>query len=90
MGPSPSRPALPDGRAGRTGIILGISCGIAATVGVLTYLTSRSLPQSLLAAGSAADGATRFLSQVVDGTPDHTSIIQRGEQDANANDEQNL
>lgn len=54
----------------RIAAILTIACGIGAATGVLTYLASRSLPQALLAAGTAVGGAIQLLVQITGTGPE--------------------
>jgi hypothetical protein len=69
----------------RTKVILGIACGIGAAAGTLTYLTSRSIPQALLAAGAATSGSAHLLGQVVSTDPKRPT----SDQDDNKDDGQN-
>ena len=70
------RPSFRPAKAGlitvRTGVILAIACAIGVTAGVLTYLASRSLPQALLAAGTAIGGSAGWLAQIFGTDPQRT------------------
>jgi hypothetical protein len=50
----------------RTKMIMVIASGVGIAAGALTYLASRSLPQALLAAGTAAGSSADLLRQFID------------------------
>lgn len=58
------RPAKAGPFSVRRAVILGIACVIGAAAGVLTYLASHSIPQALLAAGTATGGSANLLGQI--------------------------
>ena len=58
------RPALAILPAVRTTIIVAVPCIIGAA-GALTYLACHSVPQALLASGSAAGGSAQLLGQIM-------------------------
>ena len=76
MRPS-SRPALVGLLTARVIMFLAIGCVIGSAAGVLTYLALHSLPQALLAAGTATGGSSGLLKQLI-GTG--TEAQQRSEQ----------
>ena len=49
----------------RAKTITVIASTVGATAGALTYMTSHSLPQAMLAAGGAAGGSANLLYQLV-------------------------
>jgi hypothetical protein len=48
----------------RTQVITALAFGIGGSAGVLTYLNCHSVPQALLAGGTAASGTAQLLAQV--------------------------
>jgi hypothetical protein len=57
----------------RTKVIVAIACTIGAATGALTYLASRSVPQSLLAAGAATGTSAGLLRQLTGTIPERTA-----------------
>ena len=57
----------------RTKVIVAIACGVGIAAGVLTYLASRSLPQALLAAGTATGSSADLLRQFIGAGPEHSA-----------------
>jgi hypothetical protein len=55
----------------RTKMIMAIACGVG--VAALTYLASRSLPQALLAAGTATGSSVGLLRQFIGTDPEHSA-----------------
>ena len=53
----------------RTIIIRGLPCMIGVAAGSLTYLACHSVPQALLASGSAVGGSAQLLGQMLDASP---------------------
>ncbi len=49
----------------RTKVIMAIAGGVGVAAGALTYLASRSVPLSLLAAGAATGSSADLLRQLV-------------------------
>lgn len=84
MDPSTQASTASSRRVVRATMLLGIACVVAAAAGALTYLAYRSLPQALLAAGSAAGGATGFLHQIANGSPGESTTAERDERDDSA------
>jgi hypothetical protein len=70
----------------RAKVILGVACGIGAAAGALTYVTSHSVPQALLAAGTATGGSLHLLSQVAADDPEHPPSGQTDKEDNSKND----
>ena len=68
----------------RTKMIMAIACGVGVAAGALTYLASRSLPQALLAAGTATGSSADLLRQFIGTDPEH-SVRDR---DSNQDDHQ--
>lgn len=52
-------------RLARTKAITAIACTVGAATGALTYMTSHSLPQALLAAGGATGGSADLILQFI-------------------------
>ncbi|WP_433478762.1 hypothetical protein ACQPZP_18005 [Spirillospora sp. CA-142024] len=46
-------------------VILLIACVVGVTAGTLTFLSSHSLAQALLSAGTAAGGTTSLLAELL-------------------------
>lgn len=69
------RPAKADVVTARTAVILAIACVIGATAGALTYLAFHSLPQALLAAGTATGGSANFLGRIIGTKPESERTI---------------
>jgi len=55
---------------GRTKVIMAIACSIGCAAGALTYLASRSVPQALLAAGTATGSSADLLRQFIGTDPE--------------------
>jgi hypothetical protein len=70
----------------RTVIILAVACIIGATAGALTYLASHSVPQALLASGTAAGGSAQLLSQIVGTAPERPTSSQDNNRDDDQSD----
>lgn len=49
----------------RAAVTVAGAAAVGAVAGVLTYLVSRSIPQAVLAAGTATGGSARFLGQIL-------------------------
>ena len=56
----------------RTKVIMVIACGVGIAAGALTYLASRSVPQALLAAGTATGSSANLLRQFIDTNPERS------------------
>jgi hypothetical protein len=54
-------------------VILTIACIIGTAAGALAYLAFHSIPQALLAAGTATGGAANLLGQATGTGPEHTT-----------------
>jgi hypothetical protein len=54
----------------RTKVIMAIAAGVGVAAGALTYLVSRSVPQALLAAGTATGGSVDLIRQIVGTSPE--------------------
>jgi hypothetical protein len=65
----------------RTKVIMAIACSVGVAAGALTYLASRSVPQALLAAGTATGGSADLFRQLTGTDPERAS-----ERDNNQND----
>jgi hypothetical protein len=78
-----TRPVLASVAARRSAVILAVACIIGAAAGALTYLTSRSVPQALLATGAAVSGTAQLLRQITN-TPPEQSNGGRGSSRDNA------
>jgi len=81
------RPVLASLPAIRTTIILALPCIIGAAAGGLTYMTCHSVPQALLASGSAAGSSAQLLGQMTGSTPERRSGGQGNNQDDNRSDD---
>ena len=84
MRPLP-RPALPGVPVMRTTVILLLSFLLGAAAGALTYCASRSVPQALLASGTAISGSARLLGQITGATPQQVASRQDSIQDEEQN-----
>jgi hypothetical protein len=69
------RPALASLPVIRT-LLLVLPCMIGAAAGALTYLASHSVPQALLASGSAAASSAQLFSQITGATPERPASGQ--------------
>ena len=67
----------------RTKVIMAIAGGVGIAAGALTYLASRSLPQALLAAGTATGSSADLLRQFI-GTGPEDPV---GDRDDNQDDD---
>jgi hypothetical protein len=67
----------------RTKVIMVIACGVSIAAGALTYLASRSLPQALLAAGTAAGSSADLLRQFIGAESEHSAT----DRDSNQGDD---
>jgi hypothetical protein len=65
----------------RTKMIMVIACGVGFAAGALTYLASRSLPQALLAAGTAAGSSADLLRQFIGSDPERSASVRDSNQD---------
>lgn len=65
----------------RAKIIMAIACGVGVAAGALTYLASRSLPQALLAAGTATGSSADLLRQFIGTDPEHSASDRDSNQD---------
>ena len=68
----------------RTKVIMAIAGGVGIAAGALTYLASRSLPQTLLAASTATGSSAGLLRQFIGTDPDHSA----SDGDSNQDDDQ--
>jgi hypothetical protein len=72
-------------------VVTVIACGVGITAGALTYLASHSVPQALLAAGTATGSSADLFRQFIGTEPecsasdhddnqddDHDGVEQRG------------
>ena len=75
-----ARPTVADLLTLRTTVILVVACVIGVIDGALTYLALRSLPQSLLAAGTATGGSARLLAQII-GADSKCLVSDHGDED---------
>ena len=64
-----------------TKVIMAIACGAGVAAGALTYLASRSLPQALLAAGTATGSTADLLRQFICANPEHAAREQDNSRD---------
>jgi hypothetical protein len=81
------RPVLAALPAIRTTIILVLPCVIGAAAGALTYVTCHSVPQALLASGSAAGSSAQLLDQMMGSTSERRSSGQDNNRDDNRSDD---
>ena len=65
----------------RTKVIMAIACGVGVAAGALVYLTSRSAPQALLAAGTATGSAADLLRQFFGADPERPASDRDNDQD---------
>ena len=65
----------------RTKVIMVIACGVGIAAGALTYLASRSVPQALLAAGTATGSSADLLRQFIGTEPEHSASDRDDNQD---------
>ena len=65
----------------RTKVIMVIAGGVGIAAGALTYLASRSLPQALLAAGTATGSSADLLRQFIGTEPGHSASDHDSNQD---------
>ena len=54
----------------RTNVIIAIACSVGVAAGALTYLATRSVPQALLAAGTATGSSANLLRQLISTDPE--------------------
>jgi hypothetical protein len=66
----------------RTKAIMVIACGVGIAAGALTYLASRSVPQALLAAGTATGSSAGLLRQFIGTEPEHSASDRDNNYDA--------
>jgi hypothetical protein len=76
-----SRPAKADLISVRIAVILAIACVIGVAAGALTYLAYHSIPQVLLAAGTATGGSANLAGQII-GTGPERALNPRAYKDA--------
>lgn len=81
------RPARAGVVTARTAVILAIACVIGAAAGALTYLAFHSLPQALLAAGTATGGSANFLGRII-GTEPESERMLSGQEDKQHDDQE--
>ncbi len=55
----------------KNNVIRAIACAIGVTAGSLTYLTSRSCSQAVLAAGAAVSGSSDLIRYLLAADPEH-------------------
>jgi hypothetical protein len=60
----------------RTILIRVLPCIIGLAAGALTYLAFHSVPQALLASGSAAGGVAQLLGQITGARPERPASSQ--------------
>ena len=77
------RPALASLPAIRTTTLLVLPCVIGAAAGTLTYMACHSVPQALLASGSAAGGTGQLLGQMMGTAPERPATGQDNTRDGN-------
>ena len=65
----------------RRKVIMAIACGIGLATGALTYLASHSVPQALLAAGTATGGSAGLLRQFIGADPERPAGDRANNQD---------
>ena len=65
----------------RTKVIMAIACGVGVAAGALTYLASRSIPHSLLAAGTATGSSVDLLCQFIGTDPERPASDRDNNQD---------
>lgn len=63
-----------------------IACGVGIAAGALTYLASRSVPQALLAAGTATGSSADLLRQLIGTEPEHPASDRDNNQDDDHDD----
>ena len=74
------RPVLASLLTVRTTVILAVACVSGAAVGALTYLASHSLPQALLAAGTATSGSAHLLGRALGTDPERPASSKDDDQ----------
>jgi hypothetical protein len=67
-------------KAGPAVVIMTVASVIGAAAGALTYMASRSLPQALLTAGTAAGGTINLLTQITGTSSDRQTRSQDNNQ----------
>ena len=65
----------------KNNVIMAIACAIGVTAGGLTYLTSRSCSQALLAAGAAVSGSSDLIRYLLAADPEHPATDRADEAD---------
>ena len=70
------RPVLPSKPTVRATVILVVPCMIGAIAGTLTYVACHSIPQALLAYGSATGNSAQLLGQIMGTPPERTADSQ--------------
>ena len=69
----------------RTKVIMVIACGVGIAAGALTCLASRSLPEALLAAGTATGSSAALFRQFIGAETEHSASDRDNNQDGDHN-----